>query len=191
MERELRTSTYRKTLMSPVRAAAYLVGGTLLAAWLASAAGVVRPSAARFPRRSAEAVQLDAVASNVRSQASRLRQRLAVAPAPQAPVRNPFAFVDAPASPVVAAPRRPVPVAPSVMEPRAPEPELILLGVAEQGATRTAMIGSGDELLMATEGQTVAGRYRVGKVGADAIELIDLGTGAIRRLSLKSPVSLP
>ena len=31
---------------------------------------------------------------------------------------------------------------------------------------RTAMIGSGDELLMATEGQTVAGRYRVAKVGA-------------------------
>ena len=52
------------------------------------------------------------------------------------------------------------------------------------------MIASGDELLMTTEGQTVAGRYRVGKVSADAIELIDLGTGATRRLSLKSPVSL-
>jgi hypothetical protein len=176
--------------MSPARAAAYLVGGILLAGWLASAAGVVRPSPVPFPRRSAESVQLDAVASNVQSQAARLRQRLAVAPAPQAPVRNPFAFVEAPASPVVAVPQRAVPAAPIVVEERAPEPDLILLGVAEQGSIRTAMMASGDDLLMATEGQTVAGRYRVGKVTADAIELIDLGTGATRRLSLKSPVSL-
>jgi len=175
--------------MSPARAAAYFGGGILLAGWLASAAGVVRPSPVRFPRRSAEAVQLDAVASNVQSQAARLRHRLAVAPVPQTPVRNPFAFVEAPAPP--AAPKRPDPVAPLVVEPSAPEPDLILVGVAEQGSTRTAMIASGDELLMTTEGQTVVGRYRVGKVSADAIELIDLGTGATRRLSLKSPASLP
>jgi hypothetical protein len=175
--------------MSPARAAAYLGGGILLAAWLASAAGVVRPSPVRLPRRSAAAVQLDAVASNVQSQAARLRQRLAVAPAPQSPVRNPFAFVAAPA-PVAAVPRRPVPVEPVVIEPTAPEPDLVLLGVAEQGSTRTAMIASGDELVMATEGQTVVGRYRVAKVSAEAIELTDLGTGATRRLILKSPVSL-
>ena len=176
--------------MSPARAAAYFGGGILLAGWLASAAGVVLPSPVRFPRRSAEAVQLDAVASNVQSQAARLRHRLAVAPVPQMPVRNPFAFVEAPAPPAVAGPKRPDPVAPLVMEPSAPEPDLILVGVAEQGSTRTAMIASGDELLMTTEGQTVAGRYRVGKVSPDTIELIDLGTGATRRLSLKSPVSL-
>jgi len=176
--------------MTPARAAAYLGGGILLAGWLASAAGVVRPPTPRLPRRSAEAVQLDAVASSVQSQAARLRHRLAVAPAPQAPVRNPFAFVEAPASSAVTAPRRPDPAPPVVMEQIAAEPDLILLGVAEQGSTRTAMIASGDELLMTTEGQTVVGRYRVGKVSADAIELIDLGTGATRRLSLKSPVSL-
>ena len=176
--------------MSPARAAAYFGGGILLAGWLASAAGVVRPSTPLPPRRSPEAVQLDAVASSVQSQAARLRHRLAIAPAPQAPVRNPFAFVEAPAPLAVAAPRPPSPVAPIVMEQIAPEPDLILLGVAEQGSTRTAMIASGDELLMTTEGQTVAGRYRVGKVSADAVELVDLGTGATRRLSLKSPVSL-
>lgn len=176
--------------MTPARAAAYLGGGILLAGWLASAAGVVRPFATPFPRRSAEAVQLDAVASSVQSQAARLRHRLAVAPAPSAPIRNPFAFVDAPASPPLVAPSRPVPAAPLALE-STPEPDLILLGVAEQGSTRTAMIASGDELLMTTEGQIVAGRYRVGSVTADTIELIDLGTGATRRLSLKSPVSLP
>ena len=175
--------------MSPARAAAYLLGGMLLAAWLASAAAVVRAPAVLAPRRSPEAVQLDAVALHVQSQASRLRQRLAVAPVPQAPVRNPFTFVEAPAPAAVS--RRPAPAAPIVVEQPAPEPELVLLGVAEQGSTRTAMIGSGDELLMATEGQTVVGRYRVGKVGADLIELVDLVTGATRRLNLRSPGSLP
>lgn len=176
--------------MSAPRAAAYLVGGSLLAAWLASAAGVTRQHAVRLPRRSAEAVQLDAVASDVQSQASRLRERLAAAPAPNVPVRNPFTFAERQIS-APAVIRRPQPVAaPPVIERAPAEPDLVLLGVAEQGPVRTAMIGSGDELLMATEGQTIAGRYRVGQVGPDAVELIDIGTGATRRLSLRSPASL-
>lgn len=178
--------------MSRTRAAAYLVGGILLAAWLASAAGVVRPRAVPLPRRSAESLQLDTVASNVQSQASRLRERLAAAPTLQPSVRNPFAFAErqVPDAPVIAP--RPQRVAPPVIvaPPASAEPDLVLLGVAEQGTVRTAMIGSGEELLMATEGQTVVGRYRVGKVGADTVELIDIGTGATRRLSLRSPVSL-
>jgi len=175
--------------MTPARAATYLVGALLLAAWLASAAGVGRPPFQGVPRRSAESVQLDTVALNVQSQASRLRQRLAAAPALQAPIRNPFTFA---AREPVATPARPRTLAPpAAAGPPLPEPELVLLGVAEQGSTRTAMIGSGDELLMAAEGQTLAGRYRVAKVGADAIELVDLGTGATRRLFLKSPASLP
>ena len=133
-------------------------------------------------------MQLDAVALNVESQAARLRQRLAAAPTLQAPTRNPFSFVAR--EPVVApavAVRPPTLTAPVASDPQPPEPALVLLGVAEQGSTRTAMVGFGDELLMATEGQTLASRYRVAKVGADAIELVDLGTGATRRLFLRSP----
>ena len=66
----------------------------------------------------------------------------------------------------------------------------MLIGLAEDGSTRTAMIESGDELVMATEGETVVARYRVVKVGADAIELVDLVTGTTRRLFLKSQASL-
>jgi hypothetical protein len=173
--------------MTPARAATYLVGAILLAAWLASAAGVARPHLPPVPRRSAESMQLDAVALTVQSQAVRLRQRLAAAPSLQGPVRNPFAF--AASEPVVmAAVVRPVThTAPVVADPPMPELALVLLGVAEQGSTRTAMVQSGDELLMATEGQTLAGRYRVAKVGVDAIELVDLGTGTTRRLFLRSP----
>ncbi len=176
--------------MTPARAATYLVGAILLAAWLASAAGVGRLPLTAVPRRSAEASQLDAVAASVQSQAVRLRQRLAAAPSPQAPVRNPFAFAAREAVVAHAVAIRPQPVAAPIVAPPPAEPELVLLGVAEQGATRTAMIGAGDELLMATEGQIVAGRYRVSRVGADAIELVDLVTGATRRLFLRSPASL-
>lgn len=177
--------------MSGRRAAAYLVGGTLLAAWLASAAGVtIGPRALPLPRRSAEAVQLDAVASDVQSQASRLRQRLAAAPPLQAPVRNPFAFAQREPAPAPAAPKSQPAAPPAFIQRLIAEPPLSLLGIAEEGSVRTAMIESGDELLMVTEGQTVVGRYRVGTVSPDAVDLIDLGTGATRRLSLKSPASL-
>ena len=67
----------------------------------------------------------------------------------------------------------------------------MLIGLAEDGSTRTALIESGDELVMATEGQTIVGRYRLAKVGVDAIELIDLVTGTTRRLFLKTQASLP
>ena len=178
--------------MTPARAATYLVGAILLAGWLASAAGVTRSNPPRVPRRSADSMQLDAVVLDVQSQASRLRQRLAAAPALQAPTRNPFAFAEresatAPASVLVPPVSRSTLVA--TITPL-PEPDLALIGIAEQGETRTAMIQSGDELLMATEGEVLGGRYRVGKVGAEGVELVDLGTGATRRLFLRSPASL-
>jgi hypothetical protein len=188
MESE-RTSSKERTTMSRTRAAAYLVGGILLAAWLASAAGVTRSRAIRTPRRSADAVQLDAVASDVQSQASRLRERLAAAPPLPAPVRNPFTFAERPIPAPAVVSRPPLIALPPIVTERAPaEPDLVLLGVAEQGTVRTAMIGSGEDLVMAVEGQTVAGRYRVGKVGPDTVDLIDTETGATRRLTLRSPV---
>jgi hypothetical protein len=182
--------------MAPARAAAYLGGAVLLAAWLASAASV-RQQAVRIPmpRLSPDEARLDVAAADVQAQATRLRQRLAAAPAPQAPIRNPFAFAahDRPAR-ATAAPRVQPPLSAIRQETVAWEPELALLGVAEDntpsGIRRTALIGAADdELIMAVEGETVAGRYRVTGVGADAVELTDLTTGATRRLALRSPVS--
>ena len=177
--------------MTPARAATYLVGAILLAGWLASAAGVTRSQPPRVPRRSADAMQLDAVVLDVQSQASRLRQRLAGAPALRAQVRNPFTFAERESgtAPSALFPRvaQPAPVA---VNAPLPDPELALIGVAEEGETRTAMIQSGDELLMATEGAILANRYRVVKVGAEGVELVDLGTGVTRRLFLRSPASL-
>ncbi len=167
----------------------YLGGGMLLAAWLASAAGVGRPSIPPPPRPSSDDARLDAVAAGVQSQAARLRNRLAAAPAPGAAIRNPFAFAAREIAEPVTVRRSSAPAPPAVDDP--PEPELVLVGLAEEGSTRTAMLGSGEELLMATEGQTIIGRYRVAKVGPDAVELVDLATGATRRLFLKLLASLP
>ena len=175
--------------MKPGRAALYLGGGILLAAWLASAAGVGRPSLPQLPPPSTDSAQLDSIAADVQSQAVRLRHRLAGAPAPSTAIRNPFAFAAREESEPALVRRAPLQPAVVVGEP--PEPDLVLIGVAEEGATRTAMLSSGDELLMATEGQTIVGRYRVAKVGADAVELVDLVTGATRRLLLKLQASLP
>jgi hypothetical protein len=176
--------------MSPARAAAYLGGATLLIAWLASAAAVSRVHyTPRVERRPSDLVQLDAVAADVQSQAVRLRAKLAAAPAPDSPRRNPFMFaMREPAVRAVAAPRIP---AVAISAP-ATEPDLVmeLVGIAEQktdaGLKRTAMIGApGDQLFMVSEGQELAGRYRVSAVGADAVELKDLLTGSTRRLALR------
>ncbi len=130
---------------------------------------------------------MDVLASDVQSQALRLRQRLAAAPAPRATIRNPFEFVAL--QPPTVNIKTPAVPAPAAIE-APPEPNLVLIGLAEDGSTRTAMIESGDELVMATEGQTIVSRYRVLKVGVDAIELVDLVTGTTRRLFLRTPASL-
>ena len=51
---------------------------------------------------------------------------------------------------------------------------------------RTAIISAlSGELFLVKEGETIAARYRVGAVAADAVELNDLLTGAVRRLALR------
>jgi hypothetical protein len=177
--------------MSASRVAAWIIGAAVCGAWLASAAGVTRQArATRTVPRSAETVQLDALAADVQAQAGRLRERLANAPAPRATERNPFSFSTRPERrrTAVAARVAPVLLDPVVSEPL--EPVLELIGVAEslkpEGTVRTAMItdASGD-LIMVTAGQRIVGRYDVVAVGADAVELKDVQTGATRHLILR------
>ena len=170
-------------------AAVYGGGGLLLVACLAAAnmpADDPRPPQ-RTPAASAAAP--DALAVEVQSQAARLRELLAQAPAPGVNPRNPFSFNVArrtvpPSASVSEAPA----AAPAVFTPEVPA--LALIGVAEEtspeGPRRTAIIGAdGGALYMVTEGETIADRYRVRKIGADAIELEDLLTKGFRRLALR------
>ncbi len=168
-----------------------LLGTAACSVWLASAAGVTRQAGqARTTPRQIEAAQFDALAADMQTQAGRLRERLAQAPAPTEAIRNPFRFADR-RPPAVRAGRAVLPVAeaaPALPEIR--EPVLQLIGVAEtntkDGRVRTAMITGGhSELMMVTAGQRILGRYDVVAVGADAVELKDLETKAVRRLILQ------
>jgi hypothetical protein len=67
---------------------------------------------------------------------------------------------------------------------------LTLMGVAEEvlpgGVRRTAVIGGdGDTIYMVVEGQAVGERYRVTKIGVDAVELEDLVTHGYRRIAMR------
>jgi hypothetical protein len=175
--------------MTPQRSAIYLTGGALLVAWLA-AANMPGPGAPA-PRARAEAQPPgpDAIAMDVSAQATRLRARMSQAPAPHPDVRNPFAF-GAPPRPHRAAVDIPAPAALEAAPAIPPAPMLTLMGIAEestaQGLRRTAIIGGdGETLFLVVEGQAVGDRYRVTKIGADAVELEDVITKAFRRLALR------
>src|SRR5688572_21318577 len=164
----------------------------LLAAWLASAASTTfqEYDPALSPARDVAQPSPDVLANDVQAQAARLRQRLASAPVPPAPERNPFLFESRIAAPSRHLPRRIVEPAPLVQPAAVPEPPLALIGIAEDkgpgGLTRTAIIADDAEaVFMVTVGQTILERYRVEAIGADAVELKDSLTNSVRRLGLR------
>lgn len=176
--------------MSASRLAAWIFGLGVCTAWLASAAGVGRDAPPqRTPARPTIDAEFTALAIDVQTQASRLRDRLAQAPAPTSQQRNPFSFADRPVRslrPVVTAD-----VPPAITgEPQPIEPVLTLIGVAEMagpsGPVRIAMMtGPTGDLVMARVGETVLGRYEVVAIGADAVKLTDTASGDVRTLVLR------
>jgi hypothetical protein len=176
--------------MTGKRAAAYSGGVLLLLAWLASAAGLVRQRPT--PEQTAQPVETAGttlLAADVQAQTARLKSRLASAPSPQNPVRNPFAFAEKETTSKRArsAPIEPA-APPPVLEPA--EPAIDLVGVAEDttptGIVRTAIISAlSGELFLVKEGELIAGRYRVKTVGTNSVELNDQLSGSVRRLTLR------
>ena len=172
------------------RAAIYTVGGALLVAWLA-AANTSTPGDPPSGEIAAPATdRVDDLAIRVREEGEKLHSRLTNAPAPAVNARNLFSFAP------IATPHAPAAhrssVTPEIDAAPMPPPPLplTLMGIAENpsptGPARTAILGgTTDEIYMVTVGQTIAGRYSVTAIGADAIELKDLATGGFRRLALK------
>jgi hypothetical protein len=178
--------------MTPARAAAYIGGAVLLAAWLSSAATYLQDPDPTPPATPEPTSGTESIAADVQAQAARLRAKLAVTPAPQQPTRNPFAFAVRDARRVrqqVHAAALEEPPAASTAPVVPVEPRLSLVGMAEReapgGPVRIAVIaGEGDEVFLVEQGQELAGRYRVVAIAADAVELQDLSDGAVRRLVL-------
>ena len=175
------------------RTALYGVGGALLVAYLA-AANMPAPSDATPGRSRTQATRepsTDAIASDVRAQADRLQERMKTAPVPESNPRNPFSFgLPEPRTRAANTARPTTVVEPDPLPAMPSAPMLTLMGIAQetlpQGIRRTAIIGGdGDTLFMVTEGQAVGDRYKVTRIGADAVELEDLLTKAYRRLALR------
>jgi hypothetical protein len=72
--------------------------------------------------------------------------------------------------------------------PLPPSP-LKLSGIAEDpgadGPVRTAIISGQGQLFLVKEGEMVTTRYRVAKISADGVELVDVGTNATLRLVMR------
>ena len=177
--------------MTAGKTALYGFGGALLVAYLAAANMPGGDQPATPDRTSSQSKGPEAIASDVEAQAARLQARMSQAPVPDQNPRNPFAFGAVPRPPRPAAPMVRAAVADEpAPAPLPPLPMLTLMGIAEettpQGPRRTAVIGGeADSLFLVTEGQSVGDRYKVTKIGADAVELEDLVTKAYRRLALR------
>jgi hypothetical protein len=183
--------------MTSRKAAVYGVGAALLVTYLAAAnmPSQESPSGVRAERPAAMA-GTESLAVEVRSQAARLQARMAQAPVPDANPRNPFSFGPAPRAVRPALNRDRMAHAAVAGEASAPEtlapplPALILMGIVEEttaaGPRRTAVLGGdGDTIYMVVQGQAVGSRYRVTKIGADAVELEDVLTHGYRRIAMR------
>ena len=175
------------------RATLYVAGGTLLVAWFSSAASMsLGRNSRRTPQVVADSAPAQNLAVSVQTQARRLKERLAVAPLPQEPTRNPFAFGPAPEIRVAPAPRTAVPVPTTApVQMVVPDVPLLLVALAEHrtadALVRSAVISStGEDLIMAEVGSVIVGRYTVTAIGSDAVEMKDAATGGIRRLVLQN-----
>jgi hypothetical protein len=126
-------------------------------------------------------LDLNAHADQLRERVSAIRSR---------PVsRNPFRFgVRQPPAPQRSG-AAVTTAAPEFLPGPPAAPPMSLAGIGEQatpqGTLRTAIISGASELFLVREGETVAGRYRVLRIDANAVLLRDETTGAEISLTLR------
>ncbi len=175
--------------MNVKRTLALGVVGGALAVWLAAASTSTNPPATSLIVTPPRVV--DQSGAELAAEIARLRERLRPSAQP-AQARNLFRYQprSAAGSSVAveaAAPMPPTPPsgarAPSVVVP------LTLVGMAEDpgdaGPVRSAILSGFGGLFIVKDGDAVADRYRVVKVGADGIDLIDISTHASLHIPVK------
>jgi hypothetical protein len=164
----------------------------LVAVWGASASLPLARSGDPGDRRAAQDDRRPAPALfDVDAVSTRLRNRQRESPAPREGGRNPFQYARLAAPPATAAPAPPpsdaiVPPPPSAPPP----PAFILSGIADKTGedgkvVRTAVISGLGQLFFAKVGDSLATRYTITAIGADAVELRDATTGETIRLALQ------
>jgi hypothetical protein len=173
--------------MNVKRTATLVVVGVPAAAWLYAAAtsGARRTSAVPIERGTAS---IEARGEALASEVARLHERLRPDATPRQPGRNLFVFSAArpKVEPAVAKAALSEAVA---MPVAAPAPPFKLIGIAEddgpEGPVRTAIVSAPGQVFLVKAGDNLTLRYRVEKISAEVVELIDLGDKSILRLALK------
>jgi hypothetical protein len=182
--------------MNASRAAAIVVGVNLIAVWVAAAAGglVAQPVPASVPAgvtpdQAVEEASSLLTAATGRLEAHARRREVAVPVA-----RDPFRFGGTAKSaarqaPVVREAGRPAESEPGEVAAQAPAFDVVLQGMAESldGDTvvRTAILKADGELVLATVGMAIGGRFQVAAIAADSVELEDLVDHSRRTYRMK------
>ena len=153
-------------------------GGGLLATWLAVSPNGAPPVS---PAQQSATAAAERTSESLNAEADLLRLRTSVAMRPA--TRNPFRFSSPKASARALSPaptEQPMP-APAPATPAFPS--MSLAGIAQNAGKRTAVITSGTQMYLVSDGETVAGALTVVRIDADAVLLRDTG-GAELRLEL-------
>ena len=171
--------------MNLKRTTTIVVVGAAIGAWLAGAATTNHPI---LPAPIDRPAPIELRGAELASEIARLQERLRPTSSPRQPGRNLFVFrAAAPRAARPAFAAAPLPAATAPLPPALPS--LKLAGIAEDegadGPIRTAIISGEGQLYMVKEGEAVTPRYRVSKIAADVVELVDVGDNSIRRLALR------
>ena len=180
MQGARRIIAYRRGVRVPISSFMQLkrviwlgAGGGALAVWFAAAA-TTTPSGVVIVPPPARPIAIDKSGAELATEVARLHERLRPETAPLH-TRDLFRYRAAPAPRPVAALE---PVAAVIAPPPAAlPPELSLIGLAEDMVDgqpqRTAIIGGEGGPFFVKEGDALLARYRVRRISADVVELVD------------------
>ncbi len=158
-----------------------------LAALVAGAATSGSRPPERPPLNNAAGVEV--TGAQLAAEIARLHERPRPTIPPQPHARNLFAFSAARPARVLPAPSGPA-LSEAAAVPAQPRPDLKLIGLAEDAGVdgqvvRTAILSGLGDLFLVKEGELVKDRFRVAKISAEVVELVDLSDNARLRLALK------
>ncbi len=173
--------------MNVKRIAWLSTGGGVLVAMIAGAT-TSGPRRAAPPAATPNTAAIELRGAELAAEVARLRARLRPTDEPQSPARNLFQFARGTA-PVAAAPivevNQPAVVAAAPPSP----PPFTLVGLASDSTdadiVRTAIISGFGDVFLVKEGETLASRYRVVRVGADGVDLTAISDGTPVTLRLQ------
>ncbi len=173
--------------MNLKRTATIGVVGGAFAAWLAAAAtsGVQDAPAPPIVRQT----QIDSRSAALATEVARLHERLRPTSAPRQPARDLFRFSTPKPKPAPVQASHAALTEAAVAPAPLPPPPFKLSGIAEdaglEGPIRTAVISGPGQLFLVKEGEMVTPRYRVVRISADVVELLDVGTSLSLRLAMR------